>query len=110
MSDTPTWDALFGEAMENAPKSKKPEVQSIACDHIGLTMDGATVTKHSNHDGQPYYKAVAKIGTIFGSEVDGQCEGIGRTPKEALQRLKEDERKLADSLWWSPGDDQSDSR
>ncbi len=70
----------------------------------GLTTDGPVVTEITNAHGQHYFKAVAQIGTIFGSEVDGHCEGIGATREQALQRLKEDQDKLHESLWWSPGD------
>jgi hypothetical protein len=67
-------------------------------------MDDAVVTEIHNAHGQHYFKAVAQIGSIFGSEVDGECSGIGSTPEQALKRLREDQEKLHESLWWSPSD------
>jgi hypothetical protein len=76
--------------------SDKPQIHT--CNHIGVTFDDVTFELLPNH-GKPCWKATAKIGTLFGSEVEGECLGIGRTKDEALARLKEDQRNLADSLW-----------
>lgn len=45
------------------------------------------------------WKATSPIGTIFGGEVDGECNGIGATKEAALAALAEDRRKLSESLW-----------
>lgn len=74
-------------------------IQIHECHHIGLTMDGLHVEEIHNAHGQHYWKATAKIGTIFGFEVDGECQGIGRTREEALERLKKDQDNLAESIW-----------
>lgn len=66
---------------------------------IGLVMDGVTVVELPNALGGTYWKATAPIGSIFGSPVHGECKGIGATREQALQRLKEDQRQLAESLW-----------
>lgn len=67
--------------------------------NIGLQMEGAVVKEIHNAHGQHYWKATSKIGTIFGSEVEGEIVGIGATREQALERLKEETRKLAESLW-----------
>lgn len=45
------------------------------------------------------WKATAPIGTIFGSEVEGECSGVGATKEAALEALAKDRRNLNDSLW-----------
>lgn len=67
--------------------------------HIGLTMDGADVRQVSDGLGGTCWVATAKIGSIFGAEVHGELQGIGRTREQSLERLKEEQRKLAESLW-----------
>lgn len=67
--------------------------------NIGLVMNGAEVREVSNGLGGTCWVATAKIGSIFGAEVEGECRGIGRTREQAIERLKEDQRKLAESLW-----------
>lgn len=67
--------------------------------NIGLQMEDARVVEIHNAHGQHYWKATSKIGSIFGSEVEGEIVGYGRTKEQALERLKEETRKLADSLW-----------
>lgn len=64
----------------------------------GLTVDGVVFVFCQNH-GRPCWKAVAQIGTIFGTEVEGELVGIGKTKKIALDRLAEEKRKLSESLW-----------
>ncbi len=68
--------------------------------NIGIAM-GSDVQfeEKRNVDGAPYWNAIRQIGSLFGSPVDGQCEGIGRTKEEAVERLQKDEAKLAESLW-----------
>lgn len=46
------------------------------------------------------WRAIAKIGTIFGAEVEGECSGIGPTKQAALLALADDRKKLSDSLWF----------
>lgn len=77
----------------------EPAPAQCHCDSPGLTMEGATVVEIHNAHGQHYFKATAEIGTIFGSEVEGQCEGIGATREQALERLQQDIKNLHESLW-----------
>jgi hypothetical protein len=65
----------------------------------GLTVGGATVAEVPDGLGGTCWKATAPIGDIFGSPVEGECSGIGRTKDEALARLKQDQQKLYESLW-----------
>lgn len=67
---------------------------SITCSHVGLTMDGANVVEASGT-----WIATAKIGSIFGQEVEGELRGVGQTREAALAKLAEAQRDLADSLW-----------
>jgi hypothetical protein len=62
---------------------------------IGMTMGDTTVKQLP--DGT--WKATAPIGTLFGSEVDGECRGTGATKEAALEALKQDRKNLNDSLW-----------
>ena len=45
------------------------------------------------------WKATAPIGSLFGAEVEGECEGVGPTKEAALDALAKDRRQLNDSLW-----------
>lgn len=67
--------------------------------NIGLTMDQPDVREISDGLGGKCFVAVAQIGSIFGSEVNGELRGIGRTREIALDRLKQEQKNLADSLW-----------
>ena len=49
------------------------------------------------HDGT--WKATCPIGTLFGSEVEGECKGLGTTKESALEALAKDRKNLNDSLW-----------
>lgn len=74
----------------------KPEtISAHCCTEIGMTMEGTTVTQ--SPDGT--WRASAKIGTIFGSEVEGECVGVGPTREAALEALDKDRRNLSESLW-----------
>jgi len=64
----------------------------------GLTIDGVVFELCPNH-GKPCWKATAQIGTIFGSEVEGELVGIGHTKEKALERLAEERTKLHESLF-----------
>lgn len=70
------------------------------CCTPGLTTEGAVVTEVNTAHGQHFWKAVAKIGTIFGSEVEGEISAIGSTKEQALEHLAEERRKLHESLWF----------
>lgn len=59
-------------------------------------MGGTTVRQMPNGT----WKATAPIGTIFGSPVEGECSGTGRTKEEALAALAADRHKLSESLWF----------
>ncbi len=64
----------------------------------GLTVETVAFHLCPNH-GKPCWKATAKIGSIFGSEVEGELVAIGKTKEIALERLAEERRKLHESLW-----------
>ncbi len=69
-------------------------------EYVGMTMERATIKRKKNLTGLPdCFVATQKIGTIFGSAVEGEIEAIGRTEKEAMERLKVERNKLNDSLW-----------
>lgn len=68
--------------------------------HPGLTMEGVAFEERTQPDGTTkYWRASSPIGTIFGSEVEGECEGFGATKEQALERLNADIRKLHEILW-----------
>ena len=46
------------------------------------------------------WEATAPIGSIFGSEVQGECRGQGATQEDALAELARDRKNLNDSLWF----------
>lgn len=73
----------------------------IHIDHTpGLVMStDITWEERTNVDGEPYWRVECPIGSLFGSSVEGVCEGIGRTKEEALERLKQDQHNLYESLW-----------
>lgn len=62
---------------------------------IGMTMGDITVKQLQ--DGT--WKATCPIGTLFGSEVEGECSGTGATKEDALAALAKDRKNLNDSLW-----------
>ena len=65
----------------------------------GMILDSVRIEKRSNCDGTPYFRATRPITQLFGMDAQGECEGIGRTQEEALQRLQADVDRLYDSLW-----------
>lgn len=71
---------------------------SFHCCSPGLTVDGATVQEINNAHGQHYFKATAKIGSIFGAEVEGEIKSIGATREQALERLEQDRKNLYELL------------
>lgn len=71
-----------------------PDSHSFTCSQIGLTVDGANVVEANGT-----WIATAKIGSIFGQEVEGELRGVGLTREAALTKLAEAQRDLADSLW-----------
>lgn len=75
------------------------DVSYFVDSEVGLTMQGTTVEEIHNAHGQHYWKATAQIGTIFGSEVEGELTGFGRTKEAALAALAKERRDLNDSLW-----------
>jgi hypothetical protein len=66
-----------------------------ACSEVGMTMEGT----HINQLADGSWKATAKIGTIFGAEVEGELTGIGPTKALALAALSEERQNLNESLW-----------
>jgi hypothetical protein len=72
------------------------DIQCFVDSEIGMTIGGVTVFQLPNGT----WKAVAPIETIFGSEVQGECSGIGVTKEDALKALALDRKNLNDSLWF----------
>ena len=68
---------------------------SFVDSEIGMTMGDTTVKQLP--DGT--WKATCPIGTLFGSDVEGECSGTGATKEAALEALKQDRKNLNDSLW-----------
>ena len=62
----------------------------------GSTMGNTTVKQLA--DGA--WEATSPIGSIFGSEVEGECRGVGPTKEIALENLSKDRAKLHESLWY----------
>lgn len=63
---------------------------------VGITMGKTVVAERE--DGT--WLASCPIGTIFGSEVEGEITGVGKTREEALVELDKSRKKLNDSLWF----------
>jgi hypothetical protein len=76
-------------------ENNKCNISVFVDSEIGMTMGDTTVKQLQ--DGT--WKASCPIGTIFGSEVDGECSGIGPTKEAAIEALKQDRKNLFDSLW-----------
>lgn len=75
-----------------------PNPEPIQCfidSEIGMTMGEETVKQLP--DGS--WIATCPIGTLFGSEVEGQVSGTGSTKEVALSALKQARKDLNDSLW-----------
>lgn len=72
------------------------KLQCICCSEIGLTMGDTKLEQLP--DGT--WKASSPIGTIFGSEVEGECSGRGSTQEAALEALAKDRHNLSESLWF----------
>lgn len=75
--------------------NERQQIQCFVDSEIGMTMGDTTVKQLP--DGT--WKATCPIGTIFGSEVEGECRGVGATKEAALEALKQDRKNLNDSLW-----------
>jgi len=71
------------------------EFSAFVDSEIGMTMGDTTVRQLP--DGT--WKATCPIGTLFGSEVEGECHGEGATKEAALEALAKDRKNLNDSLW-----------
>ena len=70
------------------------------CATTGLQMDNVRTEFICNGMGQRYWKATAKIGALFGGDVEGgDLEGIGRTEQEALERLHDATVEFHESMW-----------
>ena len=65
----------------------------------GMILDCVRMEERTNVDGTLYFRASRPITQLFGMDANGECEGIGRTQEEALQRLQADVDRLYDSLW-----------
>ena len=46
------------------------------------------------------WKARAKIGSIFGAEVEGELSGEGDTKEAALAALKKNQDELYEAIWY----------
>jgi hypothetical protein len=72
----------------------------FADSHVGVTYEGVKFEQRTQPDGvTKYWRASQAIGSLFGSEVEGECEGFGPTKEKALERLAEDKEKLQESMW-----------
>ena len=71
------------------------------CGTIGLQMNKPHTQFITNGMGQRYWKATAKIGALFGHvpDISGDLEGIGRTEREALERLHNATVEFHESMW-----------
>lgn len=66
----------------------------------GMILKGITLEEKTQPDGvTKYWVATQPIDSLFGSEVEGQCQGIGKTKETALENLKRDSAKLYESIW-----------
>lgn len=67
----------------------------------GLTMKGVELEQIDNPNSRTghFWKATSKIGTIFGSEVEGHLEAYGKTKELAIENLNAERKKLYESLW-----------
>jgi hypothetical protein len=72
-----------------------PGVTCFVDTEVGMTMGDTTLQQLP--DGR--WKATCPIGTIFGSEVEGECCGVGTTKEAAIEALSQDRKNLNDSLW-----------
>lgn len=45
------------------------------------------------------WKASAKIGSLFGTEVEGELSGTGTTKKGALAALAKERHDLSEAMW-----------
>lgn len=81
----------------------KPTVHEHKCDtdcvSPGMQMSDDVTFEFKENHGLGSWIARQKIGYLFGSEVEGECQGIGATKEQALERLAEDKRTLYESLW-----------
>jgi len=67
------------------------------CKHPGMVMDVDGTRLEVLPDGS--WQATRPIGSLFGSPVEGQCRGVGKTHKEAMDALRKDQDKLYEGLW-----------
>jgi hypothetical protein len=65
------------------------------CDSPGLTTDEPILTQLAGGE----WLAESKIGSIFGSEVEGFIRGVGPTKEAALAALAIDRSNLYESMW-----------
>lgn len=96
-SNNPTGNEPASEApvrLEHVVRPTEP-ITYFQDSEIGMTMEAETIKQLP--DGS--WLASAKIGSIFGSEVDGELTGKGATKEEALKALKQERKELNDSLW-----------
>lgn len=73
----------------------KGDIMFFVDSEVGMTMDETRVEQLP--DGS--WKASAKIGSIFGAEVEGELTGKGATEQDARQALLKERRDLNESLW-----------
>lgn len=71
------------------------EISCFIDSEIGMTMGETKLEKLP--DGT--WLATCPIGTLFGSDVEGECRGVGSTKEAALEALAKDRKNLNESLW-----------
>lgn len=86
---------MNGMTPSGLPLKPEPPISCFIDSEIGLTMGDTKVERLPNGK----WRASAPIGTIFGSEVEGECSGEGSTREEALEALAKDRKNLHESLW-----------
>ena len=72
-------------------------MSGFICSRPGMQMEKDKTKVKKLSDGT--WEATRPIGSLFGSEVEGKCRGVGKSREKALEALKQDESKLYDSLW-----------
>jgi hypothetical protein len=88
MSETPT-NKDQSDAMRQA------EVSVHVCHQPGMMMEDTKIEQMP--DGK--WVARAKMGSVFGVEVEGELTGEGDTKEDALAALKKNQDEMYEVLW-----------
>jgi hypothetical protein len=67
---------------------------------VGFDCDGIVVEEKTDIHGKKCWKASITPTHLFGMEVDAApIEGIGRTKKEAIERMNKNQKEFYDGMW-----------